>query len=98
MPVKSLSLDAAQAIALEAISFLAADPSHLAYFLQETGMGPADLREALTEQSFQAGVLTHLMSDEQLLLTFSSSHGITPETIELAHGTLSGRAQEYQST
>ncbi|MEO1281712.1 MAG: DUF3572 family protein [Pseudomonadota bacterium] len=98
MPAKTLDFETAQAIALEAVRFLAADPSHLAHFLQETGMGPQDLKDALSEQSFQAGILAHLMADEQILLTFSSTTGIDPETIECAQGTLSGRAQEYQST
>ncbi|MEL7047664.1 MAG: DUF3572 domain-containing protein [Pseudomonadota bacterium] len=98
MPAKHMDLDAAEAIALEAVNFLAQDPARLAHFLQETGMGPADLKQSITEKSFQAGVLTHLMADEQLLLTFTSGRGIEPEIIERAQGMLSGRAQEYQST
>lgn len=98
MQQRSISHDQAQAIALQALTFLADDPTRMAHFLSVSGLNPDDLRQALTQPDFQAGVLTHIVSDEQLLLVFTSSQGLQPETVMKAQVLLAGRAQEYQST
>jgi hypothetical protein len=84
--------EAAEALALEALSFLARDPDRIARFLANAGIGPDQLREAAREPGFLGAVLDHLMSDEPLLLTFTESSGLKPNAVLTAHQILSTRA------
>ena len=62
--------EAAQALALRALAFLAEDPERLGRFLALSGMGPAELRTRASDPALLGGVLDHLLSDERLLLAF----------------------------
>lgn len=81
--------EAAQNLAVHALTFLASDPNHLVRFLEETGMSPAGLREAAAQKDFAAGILAFILSDEELLLTFASQQGLEPKHIDAAHELLS---------
>lgn len=78
---RSLTRDAAEAMALQAFAFLAEEPERLGRFLSLTGLGPEDLRRALTTPGLQAAVLEHLRSDESLLLVFAATAGVPPEMV-----------------
>jgi hypothetical protein len=82
--------DAADALAIAALSFLAADPERLGRFLAITGIGPERLREAARDEGFLAGVLDHFCGDERLLLDFARTNGIEPAAIERARAALGG--------
>ena len=82
--------DAADALAVAALSFLAADPERLGRFLAVTGIGPGQLREAARDEGFLAGVLDHFCGDERLLLDFARANGIEPAEIERARAALRG--------
>ncbi len=84
-----LDVDAAGALALRGLAFLAADAGRLGRFLAVTGCGPAELRALADTAEFQAAVLQHLLSDESLLLTFAAESGVAAETIGPAHEILS---------
>lgn len=71
----------AEAVAIGALSFLAADPGLLAQFAAVTGHTPATIRAEASSPQFLAGILDFLMSDESLLLVFASHQGITPPEI-----------------
>lgn len=88
MKPSPLDRDGAATLALQGLSFLAADPERLGRFLALTGCGPADLRVLAARPSFQASVLDHLMGDESLLLVFAAEVGIAPEMIAPAHALL----------
>ena len=85
--------EAAQALAVAALSFLASEPEHLGGFLAATGIGPNEIREASHDPNFLGGVLDHLSSDETLLIAFAQQHGIDPGEIERARAAL-GRVWE----
>ncbi|WP_321503069.1 DUF3572 domain-containing protein [Breoghania sp.] len=85
-----LSPQEAEGIAVEALSFVAADQDHLGRFLAFSGLGPNTLRDAATEPGFLAGVLEFLMSDETLLLAFTENARIRPTVIAIAHFRLVG--------
>jgi hypothetical protein len=70
--------DAAQALAVQALAFLAAEPERMGRFLSMTGIGPADLRAAAGEPNFLAGVLEYLMGDEPLLVAFAEHAQVKP--------------------
>ncbi len=82
--------DAAEALAVAALGFLAAEPEHLGRFLASAGIGPAQVREAAREPEFLVGVLDHLASDEPLLLMFARQQQLDPAEIERARAVLGG--------
>lgn len=87
---KVVNIDEASAIALQALTFLAADMTRLGRFLAMTGLGPGDLRAAASTSGLQAAVLEHLLGDESLLLVFAAESGLAPELIGKAHQVLTG--------
>ena len=81
---------AAEALAVEALGFLAAEPERLGGFLAMTGVGPEAIRDAASQPHFLAGVLDHVASDEQLLLAFAADAKIKPEAVLRAATALGG--------
>ena len=93
MSLRPLSRRAApdpEAVAIEALSFLAGDPERLARFLSLSGLGPETLRAAAAEPGFLAQVLDHVAGDESLLLAFAATAGLAPEAVAAAHHRLTG--------
>jgi hypothetical protein len=84
-----LTKSAAETIAIEVLSYLAADPMRLDRFLALSGISVENLRAAAAEPGFLAAILDHLASDEQLLLAFSAHAGQHPEAIAKAREILS---------
>ncbi len=73
--------DAAQDVAVAALSFIAADGERLVTFLGETGLTPASLRAAAGKPDFNAGVLSFLIAHEDMLVAFSAQHGFDPKHV-----------------
>ena len=73
-----MAQDAAEALAVQALTFLAADGERLGRFLALSGIGPAEIRAAASEPGFLAGVLEHLIADEALLTAFAAETGFEP--------------------
>ena len=78
---KALDQDAAEAIGLQALGFLAVDDNRIAKFLGLTGIGPSDLVEQARSPQMLLAVLEHISEDESLLLVFASEIGIAPEIV-----------------
>lgn len=76
-----LTIDAAETLALQGLTFLAGDAQRLSRFLALTGIGPADLRNWEGNHALQSAVLEHLMADESLLLVFATEAGLAPDQI-----------------
>jgi hypothetical protein len=93
-PATQASRKAAESLAIQALSFIAADPERLGRFLAATGIGPGDIRAAAREPLFLAGVLDHITSDQSLLTGFAADVKANPREIERAQTTLSGRRYE----
>ena len=87
-----LSTGQAEAIALQALAFLAHEPARLSRFISLTGIGAADLKATAERCDTLAAVLDHVLHDESLLLEFTSNHAISPEIIAPAHAVLAGAA------
>jgi hypothetical protein len=81
---------AAEALAIAALSYLAADAEQLGRFLAATGVGPERIREAARDPGFLVGVLDHVAQDEVLLLAFARHEEIDPAEIERARTALGG--------
>ena len=52
--------EAAEGLAIQALTFIAGDGERLGRFLAVTGIGPAEIRDAACEPGFLAGVLKGL--------------------------------------
>jgi hypothetical protein len=76
--------EAAERLAVAALSYLASEPEHLGGFLAASGLGPNDIRGAARDPDFLSGVLDHISSNEPLLIAFAEQQGINPAEIERA--------------
>ncbi|WP_083589854.1 DUF3572 domain-containing protein [Aurantimonas sp. 22II-16-19i] len=72
----ALDAEAAQAIAIKALAFIAADPVLLPRFLGLTGLDPASLRRAAQEDGFLPGVLDFILGHEPTLAAFCEAEGL----------------------
>jgi hypothetical protein len=81
---------AAEAVAIQALSFLAQDDERLGQFLALSGVGPGDIRTAANQPGFLAGVLDHIVGDEALLVAFAAHADLAPTQVAAAHSILSG--------
>ena len=79
-----LSHAAAEAIALDARTFIASDDDLLSRFVAMTGIDPATVRSELQKEDFLHGVMHHLVQDEGLLVAFAASAGLKPEQVAAA--------------
>ena len=80
----------AATLAIEALSFLAAEPERLGQFLALSGIGPEAIREAAGDPNFLAAVIGHVASDERLLLDFAAHAQIKPTAVMRALAALGG--------
>jgi hypothetical protein len=78
-------------LAIQALAFIAEEPERLGSFLSATGLSPEQIREAAREPDFLAGVLEHMLADENLLIAFSQRAGIDPAEIGRACNALGRR-------
>jgi hypothetical protein len=82
--------EAASALAVTALSFIASEPERLGRFLATTGIGPESIRDAAQEPDFLLGVLDYLMGDEELLLAFANENSFDPAHVASAREILAG--------
>jgi hypothetical protein len=85
-----LTQDAAEALAIQALTFIAGDGERLGRFLAITGIGPAQIRAAAQEPGFLVGVLSYLAGDERLLSAFAAETGLDPTHVGKALVALGG--------
>jgi hypothetical protein len=75
--------NAAEHVAIQALSFLAEDVERLGRFLALSGLDPASIREAARSPQFLSGVLAYLAGDEKLLMEFAAQSGLDP--LDIGH-------------
>jgi hypothetical protein len=80
--------EVAEIVAVQALSFIAADPERLGMFLAETGIGPETLRTAAADPRFLASVLDFVMRDDSTVKAFASLSQLHPTNIAAAHQAL----------
>ncbi|MEP9377732.1 DUF3572 domain-containing protein [Aquabacter sp. CN5-332] len=80
--------EAAQAVAIQALTWLAQDMERVGGFLAQSGLGPGDLRARAAEPAFGAAVLGYLLSDESLLVAFADDAKLRPQDVVHAHDVL----------
>ena len=82
--------EAAEQLAIQALTYIAQDGERLGAFLAATGIGPAEIRAAAREPGFLAGVLDYISGNERLLTDFAAEAGIKPAHVAKARAALGG--------
>lgn len=93
---RGMSPEAAEALAIQALGFLAEDSERLTRFFSVTGLDPDGIREAAGAPGFLAGVLAYLASDEALASEFIAAASCSPDDIFRAHTALGGQPWERE--
>lgn len=84
----------AEALAIQALTFIAGDGERLGRFLAVTGIGPSEIRSAAREPGFLGGVLDYVASDERLITDFAAEAGLNPADVERGRAMLAGNPWE----
>jgi len=82
------SRQTAETLAVQALGFIAEDDTRLGGFIASTGIAVQSIRAAAREPNFLAGVLEHILADENLLIAFAASAGIDPAEVARARQAL----------
>ncbi len=82
------SEDHASSLAIDALSFVAADTVLFNRFLRLTGLELENLRAAAGEPAFLAGVLDFVIADEATLIDFATEAGVEPQAVVAARRAL----------
>jgi hypothetical protein len=85
-----LTREQAEALAIQALTFIGGDGERLGRFLAVTGIGPAEIRAAAREPGFLIGVLDYLASDERLIAAFAGENNLDPADIDRGRVALDG--------
>ncbi|MEQ9692293.1 MAG: DUF3572 domain-containing protein [Bauldia litoralis] len=83
-PAKILDREAAEAVAVAALSFLVSRPEDLSRFFALTGLAIDTIRQTATEPGFLGGVLDFYLGDDRLLTDFAADAGMPPENVAVA--------------
>jgi hypothetical protein len=86
----------AEALAIAAFSFIAAEPERLAGFLEITGLTAETVRAAAGSPGFLPAVLDHLIGNEALLVEFAAEHGADPAAVSAARALMPDARWEAQ--
>jgi hypothetical protein len=82
------SRQTAEMLAVQALAFIAEDDGRLSGFVASTGIAVQTIRDAAREPNFLAGLLEHILADENLLIAFAASAGIDPAEVARARQAL----------
>lgn len=85
---QSSAREAAEAIAVKALEFIAGDPVLFNRFLAPSGLEVAQLRQAASAPGFFAGLLDFVLGHEPTLLAFAKAAEIAPEHVAQAREAL----------
>jgi hypothetical protein len=80
--------EVAEIVAVQALSFIAAEPERLGLFLAESGIGPETLRAAAADPRFLASVLDFVMRDDATVKAFAQASKLHPTSIAAARQVL----------
>ncbi len=87
---KTISQADSQAIAIQALTYIAADREQMNRFVALSGITLEELRLAAKEPGFLVGVLDFFMGHEPTLMAFAANAGISPEDVAMARHRLAG--------
>ena len=85
-----MNSEQAEILALQALTFLAADTEIMDRFAALSGLAPNDIIARANEAEMLAGVLDFMLSDETVLTDFCAANDLAPEHPARARQTLPG--------
>ncbi len=85
-----IGAEAAQVMAIEALTWVLGQDELLGYFLSNTGTSPQDLARLAGEPLFLGAVLDFLMEDDQRVIDFCTDHGHPLTSVQSARASLPG--------
>lgn len=91
----NISQDAAEAIALQALGWLAGNDELLPVFLGASGASEADLRAGAQDAEFLGSVLDFILMDEAWVLAFCADTGLENSAPLAARAALPGGVQVH---
>ena len=80
--------EAAEIVAIQALSFIAGEPERLGLFLAESGIGPETLRTAAADPHFLGSVLDFVLRDDATVKAFAKASELHPTNIMAARQVL----------
>ena len=80
--------EVAEIVAVQALGFIAGDPTRLGAFLAETGIGPQSLRAAAADPQFLVSVLDFVLRDDATVKAFAKVSELHPTNIAAAREVL----------
>lgn len=86
----SITPHAAEALAAEALSWMAGQEELISGFLGASGLAAGEIAERINDPEFLGFVLDYLLADEPALLAFCENRSIRPETPLRARAALPG--------
>ncbi len=93
---RTMPVEAAEALAIQVLGFIAEDSERLTRFFAVTGIDPGGIREQIGSPGFLAGVLGYLASDEKLASEFIGYAPCAPDDVFRAHAALGGEPWERE--
>ena len=90
MKASSLNAIESSTIALNLITYIAADEERLERFLGLSGISLNELQSSAANPEFQGFVLDYALQDESLIIEFAESCGMKPESLQRARFALPG--------
>ena len=76
-----MAQDYAEFVAVKAVEYMAQNIETLGGFLAHAGVGPGELKTAISSPEFLAGVLDYMMMDEGVLMDFAKTMDLAPQDI-----------------
>lgn len=98
MAKETTTREEAEAVAIAALGFVAADPELLPRFLALTGIEISSIRKAAGEPGFLAGVLQFIAAHEPTLLRFAEETGTPPDAVLKAQRALPQGDDGYEAS
>ncbi|MGH6742588.1 MAG: DUF3572 domain-containing protein [Bradyrhizobium sp.] len=80
--------EAAEIVAIQALSFVASDSERLGLFLAESGIGPETLRKSAADPKFLASVLDFVLRDDATVKAFAKASELHPTNVMAAREVL----------
>lgn len=89
-PTGTMTLEAAQTLAISALTYLSGTPDLMQRFLALSGIEASQIRQAAQEPHFFAGVLKFFTAHEPTLLAYCEATDTPPQSFQAALNALPG--------
>lgn len=74
-------MEQAQLVALQALSWIAADDDLFAPFVVQSGLTPAELRARAAEPEVHGAVMDFILAEDSRVIAFAESIALAPEKL-----------------